>query len=407
MKLSTTQNKAVEMAINSGVSILSGYAGTGKTTALKAVIDRLQGRKRNLCCCPTGKAAKRMRECTGVEAVTIHRALEPMIDKNGEFRFTKGPGRFIDADFIIIDETPMVGAGLMASLLAAVDTNRTKILFVGDPGQLPPVTPGAPFRDMIASGRIPQTMLTDVFRNSGGIIQGATSIRNFKIFLPPAEKINLDAGINFRHFEIDEPDQIISMIKQLHEWAKVQGFDPLWDTQVITPTNANNGLSCDGLNAELRFHLVHGDSLKGTPYRIGEKVIQLKNAMLKNADRDDFSTDEIPVVNGDIGIVTDIDDKKIHVTFFDPARDVLVPRKGNDLRHAFAVTCHKMQGSEAPVIIIPIHKSTSFIVNNPWIYTAITRGKAVVFTVGQWGVVERAIGKRGDSRKTFLQEKMV
>jgi len=401
MKLSAAQQNAVGMAINSSVSILSGYAGTGKTTTLKAIIDRLSGRKKILCVAPTGKAAKRMSECTGIEAVTIHRALEPVMDMDGNFRFTRGASRKIEVDFIIADETSMDGLSLMASLLDAVDTTRTQILFVGDPGQLPPVTPGAPFRDMIASGRIPITMLTEVFRNSGGIIQAATAIRDFRSLAAPTEKIDLDAGVNFRHLEMSEPGEIISMVKRLHEWAKNNGFDPLWDTQVITPTNGKSALGCDNLNAELRFNLVHGDPVKGCPYRSGEKVIQLKNAMLK----DEHGDEDVPVVNGDIGIVTDIDEKKIYVTFFDPSRDVAISRTANDLRHAFAVTCHKMQGSESPVVIIPVHQSTSFIVNNPWIYTAITRGQTAVFTVGQWAVVERAIGRRGDSRKTFLNEK--
>ena len=406
MKLSQAQQNAVGMAIKASVSILSGYAGTGKTTTLKAIIERLSGRKRILCVAPTGKAAKRMSECTGIEAVTIHRALEPVMDMDGNFRFTRGPSRKIDADFIITDEMSMDGSALLASLFAAIDTTRTQVLLVGDPGQLPPVTPGAPFRDMIASGRIPITMLAEVFRNSGGIIQAATAIRDFRSLAAPVEKIDLDAGVNFRHFEISEPGEIISTVKRLHEWAVKNGFDPLWDTQVITPTNGKSALGCDNLNAELRFHLVQGEAVKGCPYRIGEKIIQLKNSMVPADDPDTIGKAEVPVVNGDIGIVTDITEKKIHVTFFDPSREVLISRQANDLRHAFAVTCHKMQGSESPVVIIPVHQSTSFIVNNPWIYTAITRGQTAVFTVGQWAVVERAIGRRGDSRKTFLQEKL-
>jgi exodeoxyribonuclease V alpha subunit len=407
IELTAEQLSAVEMVKTSRISILTGGPGTGKTTTVKNILHWADDAGLSVAqCAPTGKAAKRMMEATGRMATTIHSLLEAQMD-GGEFVFGRNKDNPLTKDLLIVDETSMVTNNLLADLLDAVDEETTRILFVGDQGQLPSVGAGAVLRDMLASGQVPHIELTMIHRNSGEIVKSCHMIHKGIVYQPQKE-LDLDAGLNLRHIETNSPDDILAVIQKIIPKMKERGFDPVWDVQVISPTNSRTTLSCDSINAVLQKQLnplATGETQpEGTIFRTGDKVIQIKNAKLDTVDLTPTF-----VVNGDMGRVESCNDMdaKMVVRFFDPDREIAISKKKHDLLLAYCITCHRAQGSEAPVVIIPVHKSFHFMLNRNWIYTAISRAKTICFTVGQFAAIENAIGREEmSSRKTRLAEKI-
>jgi exodeoxyribonuclease V alpha subunit len=439
----------------SNIHIIHGGPGTGKTTAIHEILSRAAAEGLTVTqCAPTGKAAKRMMETTNYPASTIHRAFGIGFGKNGE-SYQHGNGGIIgddgkaDADLLIIDETSMVTNNLMATVLQSVDTDKTRVLLVGDPEQLPSVGAGAVLRDMIASGRVPNTELTEIQRNAGRIVKACHKIRRGKTF-DYSQKVDLNHGENFKHIEVDTVKGITDTIRMiLMEYLpRAGGFDPVWDTQVIAPTNEKSGLSCAALNQFLQGVLnpapstgvagmfdassvghnasggfdASGESDSfGEPdnqdentgngetpaqaYREGDKIIWTKNLSMTATNGE-----KINLVNGDMGVVDSVpppgsSGKQLVATFHYPDRTVKIPVNSKHLRLAYAITCHRFQGSESPVVIIPIHKSNSYLIDRCWLYTAISRAQVLCFTVGQFDVINRAIGRvENQERQTFLRE---
>ena len=402
------QLAAVQMAVDNRVSVLTGGPGTGKTTTVKKILSTAYKNGWNVIqCAPTGKAAKRMSEATGHEAMTIHRTLGAMVNDDGEFCFGFNEDQPLPCNFLIADEMSMVTNALLADLLRAIDTDKTRVLFVGDSGQLPSVGTGAVLRDLLQSQCVPHVELTKIHRNAGEIVKSCHQIAK-GLEYEPCNQLDLEAGKNLRHIETDIPVNIKEVIQMIIQKMASRGYDPIWDCQVISPVNSRGELSCDALNSVLQDQLnPQPDEHKtaGCKFRFGDKVIQTKNKKVKTTDGEDSY-----IVNGDIGKVVRfmINEGYMNVQFSDPDRTVKMPKNEKHLLLAYAITCHRAQGSEAPVVIVPVHAAFRFFMNRNWLYTAISRSRDICFTVGTFRSIRQAIEiEETWSRKTFLAEKIV
>jgi len=395
--LTDEQNQAVCMAHENRLSVLTGGPGTGKTEVTRKIVNQaMDSGKIVSLCAPSGKAAKRLSEATNQSASTIHRLLEAKMEA-GEFVFTRGKVVPLECQLLICDETSMVSNDLAASLLRAVNSSKTQVLFVGDHNQLPSIGPGAVLRDMLNCENIPHVNLEKIHRNSGDIVNSCHRIKDGLSYTPSA-KLDPETGLNIRHIEQSNSKKIVEIIRDLISLRlPARGYDPIWDVQVLSPTNTRTAMSCEGINTSLQNALNLSKPIEGTKFRPGDKAIQTKNE----------EVDGEYVVNGDLCKIISVNKKEIVAEFFDPNRVVKFSKKFNHLLLAYSITCHRFQGSEAPVIIIPVHKSFSFIVNRPWIYTAISRAKQICITVGQFRAIETAIKVEvAGKRKTMLVEKI-
>ena len=402
--LTSEQVSAVNMVKNSQVSILTGAAGTGKTTVIEEVIAWGKSERMTIACAaPSGKAAKRMTEATGFPARTIHSLLAATMDGNGVFHFSYGIGNHIDCDLIILDEVSMVSNSLMASFMRAIALDTT-LLFVGDPNQLPSIQSGAILRDLLSSKVVPHVELKEVHRARGNIVMACNKIKD-GIFYDEPTLLDVATGENVRHIECDSMEQIHSTIVQLvaHRMP-CHLMDPIWDVQVISPVNKKTILSCRDLNSSLQGKLNPAPDFKppkGCIFRPGDKVINTKNK----------TVDDGYIVNGSMGTVRSIisEKKQMLVDFQDPEIQVRLPlgQKSNDLLLAYCITCHRYQGSQAPVVIVPIHSAFGFFTNRAWLYTALSRGQHMVITVGQFAAIKKSIRTKAVfERNTRLSEKL-
>ncbi len=371
--LAENQIKAVAWAIENKVMVITGGPGTGKTTIINAVLKIFSRLKAAIMlAAPTGRAAKRMSEATGFEARTIHRLLEYSFQKGGFQRTEDQP---LDCDVLVIDEASMIDTLLMHHLLKAVPPFATLIL-VGDVYQLPSVGAGNVLADIIASSAVPVVTLDKIFRqaqtsqiivNAHRINQGRTPAVN----TGPATDPNDD----FYFIEQEDPDQVLGIILELSKKRIPRrfGFDPVDDIQVLTPMHRGS-VGAGNLNQQLQAALNPGEGgvTRGErTYRINDKVMQIRN----NYDKDVF--------NGDIGRVTAIDWERREVTVTIDGRDVVYEFADLDeIVPAYAVSVHKAQGSEYPVVIIPIVTQHYILLQRNLIYTAVTRGKNLVVIVG-------------------------
>jgi exodeoxyribonuclease V alpha subunit len=397
--LAEDQKAAARQVLAHNVFILTGGPGTGKTHTLKRIVDGFAAQDyRILLAAPTGKAAKRMSEMIGREASTIHRMLGPEpYEENGEVRFSFQYGEIspLPADLVVVDEFSMVDVSLAASLLRAIAPG-TRLLIVGDHYQLPSVGPGSVLRDLLATA-VPSCELTEIKRNTGDIVKACHAIKDSLPVIPSPQLVP-EEGLNFRHLEISDPFQIQEIIREIVTGRMPQrGYDPVWDVQVISPMNEKTLLSCLHLNAMLQAALNPGPLPHGLLFRVGDKVLQRKNEVI----------DAELIVNGDLGTVREVDDAGITVDFRYPERTVQIPRKDHNLALAFCLTIHKMQGSEAPVVIIPVHQSFGAFFNRELIYTAISRARDICITIGQWGALEQTVGRVGNNRRTTRLAQLV
>jgi len=394
--LTDEQKSAVTMVKENNVSILTGGPGTGKTTTINEVLFWAESEKLKIyCCAPSGKAAKRMSESTGRVSSTIHSLLGAFMDEDG-FKFSFDSYNQLNCELLIIDECSMVDNSLMDSLLASVPIG-SKVLLVGDQDQLPSVGAGAVLRDILRSGRVPHVNLIKIHRNSGDIVKACHNIKEGKFYIPSAT-LDVENGLNIRHIEVKNDLKIVSTIKDLIvDRMPKRGYDPIWGVQVLSPTNEKTTMSCKSINEVLQRHLNTNDAIEKTIFRVNDKVINTRNQ----------SIGETYICNGDMGEIESITDKVITVKFFNPDRKVDIKKVFNDLKLAYCITCHRFQGSEAPVIIIPVHSSFSFLMNRAWIYTAISRAKEICITVGQFSAIKRAIDKEESGKRvTRLKERL-
>jgi exodeoxyribonuclease V alpha subunit len=394
LTLAESQGAAVRMALASKVLVITGGPGVGKTTIVNTILRILTAKSvRLLLCAPTGRAAKRMNEATGLEAKTIHRLLE-VDPKGGGFR--RDDTNPLDCDLLVVDETSMVDVLLMNALLKAVP-DKAALLIVGDVDQLPSVGPGQVLADMIASGAIPVVRLTEVFRQAAKsrIIVNAHRINQGVI--PDLRKP--EAESDFYFVEAEEPETAVARIIELVKTRIPRrfGLDPIRDIQLLCPMN-RGGVGARSLNIELQAALNPAGERKverfGWTFAPGDKVMQIEN---------DYDKE---VYNGDIGYVEDVepDDGELiakfdgrSVTYGFGDLDTLVP--------AYAATIHKSQGSEYPAVVIPVMTQHYTMLQRNLLYTGVTRGKRLVVLVGQKKAVAIAVrGISGRRRWSKLRE---
>ncbi len=393
--LAENQVQALRSASENKIMVITGGPGTGKTTIINALLKIFSGLKvRIMLAAPTGRAAKRMSEATGYEAKTIHRLLEYSIRKGG---FQKDDEHPLDCDLIIVDEASMIDTILMYHLLKAIPLKATFIL-VGDVNQLPSVGAGNVLRDIIASDIIPVVRLNEIFRQAkeSQIIVNAHKINNGLLPCPTPSGPKDD----FYFIEQEDPENVLRIILELvsDRVPRRFGFDPVNDIQVLSPMHKGT-VGAGNLNLELQRQLnpnEDGVTRGNRAFRTGDKVMQIKN----NYDKEVF--------NGDIGRITRIDPELREVDIsFDGGN---VPYDFTDLDEivlAYAVSVHKSQGSEYPVIIIPLLTQHYMLLQRNLIYTAITRGKKLVIVVGTRKAL--AIGVKNDKtrkRYTFLEQRL-
>jgi len=380
LSLAESQTVAVRTALQSKTMVITGGPGVGKTTIVNSILRILAAKSvKLLLCAPTGRAAKRMTEATCMEAKTIHRLLE--FDPKA-FGFKRDEENPLDCDLLVIDESSMVDVLLMQSLLKAVPSTAA-LLIVGDIDQLPSVGPGQVLADIIGSGSVPVMRLTEVFRQAAQskIITTAHAINAGRMpdLAPPEDQAD------FYFVPAADPEQAVPRIVELvaKRIPKRFGFDPIKDIQVLCPMN-RGGVGARSLNIELQAALNPAGDKKverfGWTFAPGDKVMQIEN---------DYDKD---VYNGDIGMITDIDMDEGElavnfegrtVSFVFGELDTLVP--------AYAATIHKSQGSEYPVVVIPVMTQHYAMLQRNLIYTGVTRGKKLVVLVGQKKAVAIAV----------------
>ena len=392
IKYTDEQIKAVLQALKSGVFVLTGGPGTGKTTIIKALIGILaQMNKKIALAAPTGRAAKRMTQATSMEAKTIHRMLEMTYENEIEPRFNRNEEDPLDFDVIIIDETSMVDIFLLKSLLKAIRSG-TKLIFIGDSDQLPSVGPGNVLRDIIRSNIFNSVRLDTIFRQSGEslIITNAHNINSG--IMPILDSKDKD----FFYIERTSPQAIAYTVVDLckNRLPVKYGEDIRNKIQVLTPSK--KGVTGTGnLNILLQSELNPADygkhEKKGLAHIIREqdKVMQIRNNYTIEWTQKDGSTG-IGIYNGDIGTVKSIDNMNELVTIeFDDDKTVEYDFLTLDeITHAFAITIHKSQGSEYPVIILPISKEVPKLHTRNLLYTAVTRAQNMVIVIGDVASIE-------------------
>ncbi len=397
MKLDDSQISAVKLAVSSGVSVITGGPGTGKTTIINAIIRyfEYQG-KTVLLAAPTGRAAKRITESTGYNAQTIHRLLEfsgePGEDnEKATLHFQRNEMNPLECDSLIIDEASMVDAGLFYALLKAVVTG-TRLVLVGDTDQLPSVGAGNVLHDIIESDCFPVTVLTRIFRQSdtSNIVENAHKIKD-GIHLEINNKSS-DFFFIPRMNSRDIAEECSALITD--NLPKYLDISPL-DIEILTPTR-HYELGSLELNKKLQKKLnppsprrkekEHGDVV----FREGDKVMQIRNNY--KLEWSQYSDDKkgividqgIGVFNGDMGIISEINDfdERVVVTFDDGRVTEYEYNQLDELEHAFAITIHKSQGSEYPAVVIPILSGPLKLLNRNLLYTAVTRARRMVVIVG-------------------------
>src|SRR5215212_4915279 len=384
--LSASQREAVRLVLASKVAVITGGPGVGKTSTLDSILRILSAKGVQVAlAAPTGRAAKRMTEQTGLEAKTIHRLLE--IDpKHGGFSRTEDNP--LDCDLLVVDETSMVDVPLMNALTKAIPEHAA-LLLVGDVDQLPSVGPGQVLADIIASGRIPVARLTEVFRQAAEsrIVVNAHRINHGQMPEPP--KVGEES--DFYVVEIAEPEDGVSKLIEIvsQRIPRRFGLDPTKDVQVLCPMN-RGVLGARNLNHELQRVLNPNPPATverfGWRFSPGDRVMETQN----DYDREVF--------NGDLGMVARIDEEEGAVVVDFEGREVVYPYGELDtLVPAFATTIHKSQGSEYPAVVIPVVTQHYTMLARNLLYTGVTRGKRLVVLVGQKRAV--AIAVRGGSMK--------
>lgn len=383
--LDPSQEAALQLACAEPICIITGGPGTGKTTIIRALLDRLRNSEGVALAAPTGKAAKRMQEATGQPAKTIHRLLAYSPVEG----FWYGTSQRLPHDVIVVDEASMIDVELFARLLQAIDERRTRLILVGDYNQLPSVGPGAILSDLVRSDLVPCARLTTVHRNA----EGSWVCVNAPLVLE-GEGLSLVRAQDFQFVDVESSSDVALKIGDLiHER---QDF-----VQTLVPQRTGPA-GADALNAALQARFNHQNNApqwgnKSTGFiRTDDKVIHTKNNY------------ELGVFNGETGVVTAIAKDELQVTFPDRRYPVAYTRAdATALRLAYALTVHKSQGSEWPWVIVIVHSAHTYMLTRQLLYTAITRGKEGVIIVGNKRGIENALKcKRDSKRNTALCDRI-
>jgi exodeoxyribonuclease V alpha subunit len=386
IELNEKQREAVELSKHSRLMILTGGPGTGKTTCLRTIVEE-HGAGKVALAAPTGKAAKRLKEATGVEAKTIHRLLE-YVPGTGEFQ--RGPGRPLDAELVIADEASMIDLRLMAALLRALHPKHGRLLLVGDGNQLPPIGPGSVLCDLLASGKVPAVSLTEVHRQAAEslIVRNAHHILHGE-----GLEVSGSPGGDFYWIEAPRPETCAQRLLEivLEELPKHRKLDPVHSIQVLVPQRPGP-LGADRLNADLGKALNPNAgpaiSIQGRDFRAGDKVLQTRNNYRLN------------VFNGEWGVVQRVQEGRGLEVLLEDGRQLfygLVDAAA--LIHSYAITVHRSQGSEYEAVVIPISSAHSMMLSRSLFYTAVTRGKRLVVVLGDRMGLRKALISDGARRR--------
>lgn len=402
LELAPEQRRAVAQGLTEKLLVITGGPGTGKTTLIQGIVQILvQKSVKILLAAPTGRAAKRLSEATGMEARTIHRLLEFNPQTRG---FERGVERPLTADLVILDEVSMLDLPLAHQVFKAL-ADSTRLVLVGDVDQLPSVGPGRVLSDLIRSEALPVVRLTEIFRQARRslIVVNAHRVNEGKMPILDARRAGdatttgpapgQGAGVgDFFFIERGDPEEALKTVTYLvsERIPDSFGFDPVEDIQVLTPMNRGT-LGTDRLNAELKELLnperagvaeVHRGSRN---FRAGDKVMQIRN----NYD--------LGVFNGDVGKIERIDgdEGQVHC-LFDGQRVIHELSSLDELVPAYACSIHKSQGSEYPCVVLPFHSQHWVMLQRNLLYTALTRARKLVVVVGE----TRALGAAVKSRRT-------
>lgn len=394
VKFSSQQQEAIRKALSHRALILTGGPGTGKTTIVRSILDILERKKLRIgLAAPTGRAAKRLSEATGRPAQTIHRLLK--FDPR-QMTFEFDASNPLPFDLLILDESSMVDLPLMEQLFRAVHA-QARVIWVGDVDQLPSVGPGQVLADLIESGRIEVVRLTDIFRQEGEgwIVENAHRVKQG---LDPEFPENAQDAFFIKR---EEPAEGAEIIREIVTNRIPQSFNvnPKTDIQVLTPMHRGE-LGSTYLNELLQSALNSGGECVqqyGRTFHRGDKVMQVRN----NYDKDVF--------NGDIGFIVKLcsEDREIVVEF--DGRPISYDfNELDELLLAYAISIHKSQGSEYPVVVIPLHTQHYVMLKRNLLYTALTRGRRLVVIVGTAKALGIAVrnSQEGEGRWTLLKERL-
>ena len=389
--LAESQREALVQALNHRVLVITGGPGVGKTTLMNSILMILRAKKvKCLLCAPTGRAAKRLSQATGLEAKTIHRMLE-VIPATG--RFARNRRNPLQCDLMVVDECSMLDVPLMSHLLAAHPPGGSLIL-VGDVDQLPSVGPGMVLQHVIASGVVPVVRLKEVFRQSrdSRIITTAHEVNSGKA---PAAVSGPAPDSDFYFLEKDDPEQIAGLMSRLiqERIPRRMGVDAIRDVQVLCPMHRGS-LGAREVNRRLQELLNPARPGReevekfGWKFRVGDKVIQMENNYDKN------------VFNGDMGRIEMVDplDKGVAIRF-ESQKVIYDFNELDQLAPGYAISVHKSQGSEFPVVVIPLAMQQYLLLQRNLIYTGITRGKKLVVVIGQARALQAAVRNNKQERR--------
>lgn len=398
LKLSATQKDAIRMALQHKIVIITGGPGVGKTTLVNSILKIIRAKTNKIILgAPTGRAAKRLGDSTGIEAKTLHRMLE--FDPQGR-GFKRDEHNPLEADLVVIDEMSMVDITMMNNLLKAIP-DHAGLLLVGDVDQLPSVGPGAVLANLIDSEQIPTVRLTEIFRQAKTSQIVVNAHRVNQGYMPKSLPISPKLT-DFYLVPADTPELIHEKLMQVvTERIPLRfGFDPIRHIQVLVPMN-RGGLGARALNIDLQKRLNPNGQNPitrfGYSYAEGDKVIQTINNYNKE------------VFNGDIGFITNINlETSVIMVLFEGRLVEYEFDELDELSLAYATTIHKAQGSEYPAVVIPIATQHYMLLQRNLLYTGLTRGKSLVVIVGQLKAIGMAVKTvRSTKRLTNLTNRLM
>ena len=436
-KLTEHQMQNLSAAVKGVIGVLAGSPGTGKTFSTAAIVKLVMQAGFNVAACaPTGKAAVRLTESlqangVSLRATTIHSLLVVQQSDGGDgWSFQHCESDPLKFDFVFVDESSMIDTGLASKLLSA-RARGSHMLFIGDPNQLAPVGHGAPLRDFITAG-VPTGTLTEIMRNSGRIVRACAEIRDRRKF-SAAERPDLDTGENLVLIPRQTPESQIDALETVmrqFQASPERKYDPIWDVQIIVAVNKKSPLGRKPLNEKLQNLLnSEGRSIPQNPFRVGDKIINTKNGWLPSLVADDPEANEKGqryVANGEQAEVLDVEPARTIVRMTAPDRTLVIPRgqrsddeieaagdegtgTGCNWELGYAISCHRSQGSEWPVVIILADEygGARLVQTRQWLYTSVSRGKKLCLVIGKQTTCDDMCRRDGlFSRKTFLVQRI-